>query len=290
MSNTISKGIILAGGKGTRLHPLTKPLAKPLLPVYDKPLIYYPLSVLINLGIRDVLLIVTEDQQDRFRATLGDGSDFGINLVYDIQHIPRGIPDAFVIGEQFIGNDNVALILGDNIFDPIDQLKKGFDAYNGGGMVFGFPVPNPELYGVAEVDSHGNVLSMEEKPKQPKSNLAVIGLYLFDNRVISVAKSQEPSARGELEILESIEYYREREHLKLVDLGKEFNWFDAGAADAMLTAGQFVKEQEEARQTKLGSIELAALNNGFISAEQFEKILSKMPNCRYREQLSQYLK
>lgn len=288
-SNKIKKGIILAGGKGTRLFPLTSPIAKPLLPVYDKPLIYYSLTTLMNLGIREIQVIVAPDQADRFEASLGDGAEWGIDIQIEVQRVPRGIPDAFVIGADFIGDDSVALILADNIFDPMDQLKPGFLNYKSGGTVFGYPVPDPHLFGIAELDENGKVISLVEKPKEPKSNLAVIGLYLFDNRVKEIAAAQKPSARGELEILDTIKAYLDWGDLNLVSLDSAFRWYDAGNADSMLETGAFIKEEQESTIRVIGSPETTAFENGYISRTTFENLIENMPNGHYKRLLTAYL-
>lgn len=287
MNPKINKGIILAGGQGTRLFPSTKTIGKPLLPVYDKPLIYYPMSTLINLGIKEILLISTERDLPGFKYLFGDGSQFGINIQYDIQSIAKGIPDAFVIGEDFIGDDSITLILGDNVFDPIDTVVEAVKQYDSGSMTFGFPVEHPDRFGVAELDDDGNVISMEEKPDYPRSNLAIIGLYIFDNQVPSVAKNLTPSERGELEILHVIQHYLDRKMLKFHNLGPKFNWFDAGSPDSMHEVAKFVLEKNN---TCFGAVEVASLEQGNIDRQQFKKLIDAMPNCLYRNDLEAYLK
>ncbi len=286
MNDKIKKGIILAGGKGTRLFPSTKVIGKPLLPIYDKPLIYFPLSTLMAMGVKDVLLISTERDLPGFKQLLGDGSDYGINISYQIQTIAKGIPDAFVLGEQFIGDDNVVLLLGDNIFDPVDKVVEAVKNYQSGSLIFGFPVDDPEAFGVAEVDENGNVTHMEEKPKIPKSDLAIIGLYIFDKQVAEVAKTLEPSDRGELEILHVIQHYLDCKDLKFVNLGKTFNWFDAGNPDSVLEVAQYAASKND---VSFGSIETTAYLNQTIDKSQLVKLVASMPTCMYKAKLEAYI-
>ncbi len=287
MNDKIKKGIILAGGKGTRLFPATKVVGKPLLPVYDKPLIFYPLSTLIAMGVKDVLLISTKRDLPGFKQLLGDGSDYGITIRYQIQTIAKGIPDAFVLGEEFIGDDNIVLLLGDNIFDPVDKVVDAVKNYQSGSLIFGFPVSNPEVFGVAEVDDNGNVTHMEEKPKVPKSDLAIIGLYIFDKQVASVAKKLTPSDRGELEILHVIQHYLDSKDLKFVNLGKSFNWFDAGNPDSVLEVSQYAASKND---VSFGSIETAAFHNNTIDKSKLTNLVESMPNCMYKAKLEAYIK
>lgn len=287
MNDRIKKGIILAGGKGTRLYPSTKIIGKPLLPVYDKPLIYYPLSTLIAMGVKDVLLISTERDLPGFKQLLGDGSDYGIHISYEIQTIAKGIPDAFVIGEKFIGDDNVVLLLGDNIFDPVDEVVEAVKSYQSGSLIFGFPVSNPEFFGVAEVDENGNVTNMEEKPKEPKSNLAIIGLYIFDKQVASVAKKLTKSDRGELEILHVIQHYLDSHDLKFVNLGHSFNWFDAGNPDSVLEVAQYAADKND---VSFGSIAIAAFQNQIIDKSKLINLVEAMPTCMYKAKLEAFIK
>ena len=287
MNPKIKKGIILAGGKGTRLYPNTKIIGKPLLPVYDKPLIYFPLSTLIAIGVTEVLLISTERDLPMFKQLLGDGSDYGIKIEYTIQSIAKGIPDAFVLGEKFIGDDAVVLLLGDNIFDPVDKVAEAVKSYESGSMIFGFPVDNPQEFGVAEVDESGNVVHMEEKPKNPKSNLAIIGLYIFNNEVTSVAKILKPSERGELEILHCIQHYLDKKDLKFVNLGKTFHWYDAGNPDSLLEVSQFAESKND---VSFGSIETASFSRGLISEPELMLLIDAMPKCMYKSRLEAYIK
>lgn len=285
---SVKKGIILAGGKGSRLHPMTVSMGKPLLPVYDKPLVYYPLSTFLELGINDILLITTERDIPLFEQLLGDGKELGISLQYAVQPEPKGIPDAFVIGEKFIGNDSVALVLGDNIFHPIKQIKEGASIYKDGAMIFVLPVKNPSDFGVIDLSGSGKVKTLEEKPEHPKSDLAVVGLYIFDNNIVEISKGLKPSARGELEILDPIRHYLKQKNVKYINLGDEFNWFDAGSADALAEAGEFIKYAERQIGQKIGSVELVALKQGFINEKQFISLVNKMPQCSYKSALVDY--
>ena len=252
----IWKGIILAGGVGTRLHPITKAVSKQLLPVYDKPLIYYPLSVLMLAKIRDVLIITTPEDQKSFRKLLGDGSNFGLHLQYAEQEEPNGLAEAFLIGENFIGTDNICLILGDNIFygqglkEILNKAKTGEQ----GATIFGYQVTDPERFGVVEFDSENKVVSIEEKPAKPRSNFAVTGLYFFDNKVIEFAENVKPSKRGELEITDIIQQYFEKGELFAEDLGRGFAWLDSGTHDSLMSAGQFVQVIEERQDLRLPAL------------------------------------
>jgi len=263
------KGIILAGGAGTRLHPATVAVSKQLLPVYDKPMIYYPLSVLMLAGIRDILLISTPDDQPLFRRLLGDGEDFGLRLSYAAQPQPNGLPEAFIIGAGYIGDDPVALILGDNIFhgtglsDILARAVRGLD----GCVLFGYPVSDPERYGVGEIDDEGRLVSIEEKPERPRTNRAITGLYFFDNRVVDVAKNLVPSRRGELEITDVIRYYQSRDQARVVDLGRGFAWLDTGTYESLLDAGQYVQVLERRQGVRIACIEEIAMQRGFIDPE-----------------------
>ena len=270
----IWKGIILAGGVGTRLHPITKAVSKQLLPVYDKPLIYYPLSVLMLAKIRDVLIITTPEDQKSFRKLLGDGSNFGLHLQYAEQEEPNGLAEAFLIGENFIGTDNICLILGDNIFygqglkEILNKAKTGEQ----GATIFGYQVTDPERFGVVEFDSENKVVSIEEKPAKPRSNFAVTGLYFFDNKVIEFAKNVKPSKRGELEITDIIQQYFEKGELFAEDLGRGFAWLDSGTHDSLMSAGQFVQVIEERQGLKIACLEELGYRNGWISREQLIEI------------------
>jgi glucose-1-phosphate thymidylyltransferase len=276
------KGIILAGGAGTRLHPLTLAVSKQLMPIYDKPMIYYPLSVLLLAGIRDILIISTPEDTPNFERLLGDGSRIGCNFSYKVQHVPNGLAQAFVLGEEFIGNDKVSLILGDNIFysDGLhDLLAENNDP--DGGVVFAYHVNDPERYGVVEFDKNFKALSIEEKPKKPKSNFAVPGLYFYDNSVIEIAKNLKPSARGEYEITDINKYYLEKEKLKVGLLSRGTAWLDTGTFSSLIQASQFVEVIEERQGLKIGCIEEVAYYKKFIDAEQLARIAEPLLKSGY---------
>ena len=282
------KGIILAGGSGTRLYPLTKVTSKQLLPIYDKPMIYYPLSVLMNAGIRDILLISTPEDTPRFEALLGNGSQFGINLSYAVQPSPDGLAQAFIIGEEFIGEDSVAMILGDNIFHG-QGLKKRLRAAASrqtGATVFGYYVDDPERFGIVEFDSEGKAVSIEEKPLHPKSNYAVTGLYFYDNRVVEYARNLKPSARGELEITDLNRIYLENGQLDVTLLGQGFTWLDTGTHESLVEATNFVKTIESHQHRKIACLEEIAYHNGWITHEQVLKTYEILKKNQY----GQYLK
>lgn len=283
------KGIILAGGSGTRLYPLTKVTSKQLLPIYDKPMIYYPMSVLMSAGIRDILIISTPQDIPRFKELLGDGHQFGVNLTYAVQPSPDGLAQAFIIGEEFVGSDPVAMILGDNIFFG-HGLKKRLKAAvrnaetGKGATVFGYYVDDPERFGIVEFDSSGRAISIEEKPAKPKSNYCVTGLYFYDNRVVEYAKSLKPSARGELEITDLNRIYLEQGDLNVELLGQGFTWLDTGTHESLVEATNFVKTVEEHQNRKIGCLEDIAYINGWITREDVEAVIKV-----YRNQYGRYL-
>jgi glucose-1-phosphate thymidylyltransferase len=279
------KGIILAGGAGSRLYPLTLVASKQLQPVYDKPMIYYPLTTLIEGGIRDLCLISTPHDLPRFQQLLGDGSRFGLTIEYREQAKPEGIAQAFLIAESFIGRDSVTLILGDNIFYGGDTFQRAFSESKSGATIFGYHVNDPERYGVVEFDAAGKAVSIEEKPALPKSNYAVPGLYVFDNEVVNITKNLKPSARGELEITAvNVEYLR-RGALHVQRLNRGFAWLDAGTSSSLHDASAYVQTIEKRTGIKIGCPEEAAFRQNFVSLAQLEHIISAMPNCEYRAYL-----
>ena len=285
------KGIILAGGSGTRLYPLTTVTSKQLLPIYDKPMIYYPMSVLMNAGIRDILIISTPQDTPRFQELLKDGSQFGIHLSYAVQPSPDGLAQAFIIGADFIGNDSVAMVLGDNIFAG-HGLKKRLEAAvkkaeaGNGATVFGYYVDDPERFGIVEFDSEGKAISIEEKPERPKSNYCVTGLYFYDNHVVEYAKNLKPSARGELEITDLNRIYLEQGALHVELLGQGFTWLDTGTHESLVDATNFIKTMETHQHRKIGCLEEIAYLNGWISKDEVLKVYEVLKKNQY----GQYLK
>jgi glucose-1-phosphate thymidylyltransferase len=285
------KGIILAGGSGTRLWPITKGISKQLMPIYDKPMIYYPLTTLISAGIRDILIITTPEDQSQFQNLLGDGTEWGINLQYAVQPSPDGLAQAFIIGSDFIGDDKVALILGDNIFHGrklSDSLKKCADP--DGGIVFAYKVSDPERYGVVELDNNGKALSIQEKPTQPKSNYAVVGLYFYDNDVVQIAKTIKPSDRGELEITTVNDEYLKRGKLSVTVLDDDDVWLDTGTINSMTDAADYVRVIQTRTGQIIGSPEAVAYNEGFIDKVQLDKLAQNLLKSGYGEYLIKLLK
>lgn len=285
------KGIVLAGGSGTRLYPITYAISKQIMPIYDKPMIYYPLSVLMMAGIREILIISTPHDLPNFQKLLGDGSIYGCEFHYKVQEVPNGLAQAFVIGKEFIGNDKVALILGDNIFYGSrlgNMLEQNNDPE--GGIVYAYHVADPERYGVVEFDDNYNVLSIEEKPAQPKSNYAVPGLYFYDNDVIKIAEDLQPSPRGEYEITDVNKVYLERKKLKVSILDRGTAWLDTGTFDSLMQASQFVQVIEQRQGLKIGSIEELAYRKGFINADQLRAIATPLLKSGYGQYLLNLIK
>ncbi len=286
------KGIILAGGAGTRLYPASLPISKILLPIYNKPMIYYPLSVLMQAGIQDILIITNPEDIDNFKRVLGDGSKWGIKLSYIVQHIKRGIADAFILGEQFIGTDSCALILGDNIFygNGFAEILATSAKPRAGATVFAYEVNDPERFGVVEFDKNGKAISLEEKPKAPKSNFAVTGLYFYDNQVITLAKQLTPSARGELEITDLNKLYLDQGNLHVAHLGRGFAWLDTGTHESVLQASNFVHSMQVNQGVEIACLEEIALQKGFITPAQLQERLDKAPKNNYYAYLKRLLK
>lgn len=284
------KGIILAGGSGTRLYPLTQVISKQLLPVYDKPMIYYPLSILMLAGIRDILIISTPEDTPRFRDILGDGSRYGITLSYQVQNAPNGLAEAFILGEAFIGTEDVCLILGDNIFFAHELTRFLRDAVDSittekGGVVMAYRVNDPERYGVVSFDAEGHAQCIEEKPKQPKSNFAVVGLYFYDNQVVNIAKNLKPSARGELEITDVNRIYLAQQQLRVKKMGRGFAWLDTGTHESLLEASSFVKTLEDRQGLKIACIEEIAYWNNWITKDQVKALAQPLIKNQYGQYL-----
>lgn len=278
----MTKGIILAGGKGTRLYPMTYTFSKQLQPVYDKPMIYYPLSTLMLGGIRDVLLISTPQDLPNFEKLLGDGSNWGINISYQAQAEPKGLPQAFTLGKEFIGNNQVCLILGDNLFyGKLDFIRNGINN-NLGGTIFAYSVENPQDYGVVEFDKKGKVISIEEKPKEPKSDYAIPGLYIFDSDAPKIAESLTPSKRGELEIVDMHKAYLNMNKLRVELIGRGVAWLDTGTPDSMLDASNFIHAIEKRQGKKIACLEEIALMMNFINVDDYQRIIDELPNCDYK--------
>jgi glucose-1-phosphate thymidylyltransferase len=285
------KGIILAGGSGTRLYPITRAISKQLMPIYDKPMIYYPLSVLMLAGIKDVLIITTPEDSESFKRLLGDGKDLGCNFQYAVQAVPNGLAQAFVIGKEFVGNDKVALVLGDNIFygSGFSKLLQSFNNIDG-AAVFAYPVSDPERYGVVEFDENFKALSIEEKPTQPKSNYAVPGLYFYDNQVVEIAANLQPSPRGEYEITDVNKFYLEQGNLKVGVMDRGTAWLDTGTFDSLSDASEFVRVIEKRQDTKIGCIEEVAYRMGYITKDQLHDIAQKYIKSGYGQYLLRLIK
>ena len=279
------KGIVLAGGAGSRLDPITRVASKQLQPVYDKPMIYYPLATLMLAGISEILLISTTHDTPRFQELLGDGSQWGANIDYAVQERPGGIAEAFLVGEDFIGGQPVTLILGDNVFYGRMELDKVVAEFDGGALIFGYPVRDPERYGVVEIDAAGVALSLEEKPTTPRSNLAVPGLYLYDDQVVEIARELEPSGRGELEITDLNRVYLDRGRLRAVRWGRGIAWLDSGTHESLLEAANFIATIEHRQGLKIACLEEIALRMGYVDRDQFDALVAEMPASAYRAYL-----
>ena len=286
------KGIVLSGGSGSRLYPSTVSVSKQLLPIYDKPMIYYSLSVLMLAGINDILIITSRDDIQNYKKLLGNGSNFGLKIKYDFQNNPNGIAEAFIIGEKFIGNDSVCLILGDNLFygPGFSEKLKNARLYNTGATLFGYRVNDPERFGVVEFDQNNNVINIEEKPKKPKSNYAISGLYFYDNSVVNFAREIKPSKRGELEITDINKLYLNKKTLRVEIFGRGFAWLDTGTNESLVEASQFVRIIEKRQGLKLACLEEIALNNEWISVNKLKKQIKKIGNSDYKRYLDLVLK
>jgi glucose-1-phosphate thymidylyltransferase len=285
----IKKGIVLAGGAGTRLYPLTLVASKQLQPVYDKPMIYYPISTLMSAGVNEILIISTPQDTPRFEDLLGDGSRFGVKLSYAVQAEPKGIAQAFLVGEDFIGSDSVSLILGDNIFHGKMDLDRVFSEFSSGARVFGYPVTDPERYGVVEFDQDGKAIGIEEKPDKPKSHYAVPGLYLYDNNVIEITRQMKPSPRGELEITDVNVEYLKRGELMVEKLGRGIAWLDTGTHMSLLEASHFIGTLEARQGLKIACLEEVAYRKGFIDKDQMAQLIQNTPRSSYRDYLERVL-
>lgn len=283
------KGIVLAGGAGTRLDPITRVASKQLQAVYDKPMIYYPLATLMDAGIRDILLISTPNDTPRFESLLDDGSQWGITIQYAVQDAPEGIAQSFLIGESFIGDDPVALILGDNIFYGNFGLDEVVTTFGGGAVIFGYPVSDPERYGVVEMGQDGMAISLEEKPTAPRSNLAIPGFYIYDQNVVDISKNLAPSARGELEITDVNRVYMDRKSLRTIRLGQGIAWLDSGTHDTLLEAANFIATIERRQGLKIACLEEIAYRRGYVDRDHMKTLVSQMPGSGYRDYLERLL-
>jgi len=290
MRRSLQKGIILAGGSGTRLHPATRVTCKQLLPIYDKPMVYYPLSTLMQMGIAEILLISTPEDTPRFEQLLGDGRTLGLDISYVVQEKPAGIAQAFLLGEQFIGDDPVALILGDNIFYGAFDFLRAAREFRDGAVVFGYYVKDPERYGVVEFDANGKAVSIEEKPSRPRSNHAVTGLYLYDSEVVGIARSLKPSARGELEITDINNAYLEHGRLQVIRLGRGIAWLDTGTHESMLDASEFIATIEKRQGQKIACIEEIAYRMRFVNREQIGVLLDAMVDNDYKKYVTEVVR